>query len=85
MLFGQGCFQLRVDDFNAFNLVKIIEVSAVPADELRKHKLSVCGLSRFFAFLAPCFVIVAANDDCLVRKPFFCDLGNCCKIVYGES
>lgn len=28
MLFGQGCFQLRADGFNAFNLVENIETSA---------------------------------------------------------
>lgn len=65
--------------------MKSIEVSAVVIGEVGKHKLCVCGLCCFLAFLASGFVIVAANDDCLVRKPFFCDLGNCCKIVYGES
>ena len=63
MLFGQGRFKLGADGFNAFNLVKVIEISAAPADELRKHKLSVCESGRFLAFAASGFVIVAADDD----------------------
>ena len=85
MLFGQGRFQLRTDGFKALNLVEVIEICAVPADELRKHKLSVCETGRFLAFAASDFVIVAADDDCLVCESVSCRFGDHRHIVGGES
>ncbi len=63
MLFGQGRFKLGADGFNAFNLVKVIEISTIAAGKVGKHKLSACESGRFLAFAASDFVIVAADND----------------------
>ncbi len=63
MLFGQGRFKLGADGFNAFNLVKVIEISTIATGKVGKLKLSVCESGSLLTFLASGFVIVAANND----------------------
>ena len=69
----------------ALNLVEVIEICAIAAGKVGKHKLSVCESGRFLAFLAPGFVIVAADDDCLVWESVSCRFGDHGHIIDGES
>ena len=85
MLFGQRRFQLRADGLNAFNLVKVIKIRTVVVGEVGKQKLSVCEAGCILPLPESGFVIVAANDDGLVRKAFFHGLGHSREIVCGKG
>ena len=85
MLFDQRRFQLRADGLNAFYLVKVIKIRTVVAGEVGKQKLSVCESGCILPLPESGFVIVAANDDGLVRQSFFHGLGYSREIVCGKG
>ena len=68
MLFGQRRFQLRADGLNAFYPVKVIKIRTVVVGEVGKQKLSICESGCILPLPESGFVIVATNDDCLVRQ-----------------